>query len=42
MKTKENTKKSTEDKNREGVSQEFIQKMSEELLAIRKSKAAAN
>ena len=43
MKTKENTKKnSTKIKNRAGVSQEFIQRISEELQAIRKSKATAS
>jgi hypothetical protein len=35
-------KKQNQIKNRAGVSQEFIQKISEELLAIRKSKAAAS
>ncbi|MEN8241908.1 MAG: hypothetical protein ABFS17_08300 [Chloroflexota bacterium] len=43
MKTKENTKKNQiKIKNRAGVSQEFIQKISEELLALRKNRATAS
>ena len=43
MKTQEKIKKNTtEIKNRAGVSQEFIQKLSKELLAIRKQKPAAS
>ena len=43
MKTQEKiNKNTTEIKSRAGVSQEFIQKLSEELLAIRKQKPAAS
>lgn len=39
MKPEDKTKKTNSDRDRAGLSREFIQKVSEELLAIRKDKA---